>query len=120
MEAGLRLNVGTGLPYTRQLVKYEKFEQRLIDLRLDDAGARAVLPGPRNGARLPAYHRLDVSFRKTVTKGWGSLTPYLNVINVYNRDNVLWYQRHYYNGGLSELETHMLPILPTVGVEVSF
>ena len=120
VEAGLRLNVGTGLPYTRQLVKYEKFEQRLIDLRLDDASARAVLLGPRNGARLPAYHRLDISFRKTVRKGWGSLTPYLNVINVYNRDNVLWFQRHYYNGGLSKLETHMLPILPTVGVEVSF
>ena len=120
VEAGLRLNVGTGLPYTRQLVKYKKYEQRLIDLRLDDASARAVLLGPRNGARLPAYHRLDISFRKTVRKGWGSLTPYLNVINVYNRDNVLWYQRHYYNGGLSKLETHMLPILPTVGVEVSF
>ena len=120
VEGGLRLNVGTGLPYTRQLVKYPKYEQRLIDLRVEDASARAVLLGPRNGARLPAYHRLDVSFRKTVQKGWGSLTPYLNVINVYNRDNVLWYQRHYHSGGLSKLEDHMLPILPTIGVEVSF
>ena len=120
VEGGLRLNVGTGLPYTRQLVKYPKYQQRLIDLRVDDASARAVLLGPRNGARLPAYHRLDISFRKTVRKGWGSLTPYLNVINVYNRDNVLWYQRHYRSGSLSKLENHMLPILPTVGVEVSF
>jgi outer membrane receptor protein involved in Fe transport len=120
VEAGLRLNVGTGLPYTRHLARYRKHEQRLIDLRLDDAGANAVLLGPRNGARLPAYHRLDVSFRKTVRKSWGSLTPYLSVINVYNRDNVLWFQRHYRRGGLSTLENHMLPILPTAGVEVSF
>ena len=117
---GLRWTLGTGTPYTRQLARFRKYEQRLTDLRFDDASIRTALPGPRNGARLPAYHRLDISLRKTVHRGWGSLSPYLSVINVYDRDNVLWHQRHYNNGGVWRVENHMLPILPTLGVEVSF
>jgi len=33
---------------------------------------------------------------------------------------VLWRQRHYNRGNLTALDNHMLPILPTLGVEVSF
>ena len=120
VEAGLRWNLGTGLPYTRHLTRYPKYEQRLTDLRFAHGSASAVVLGPRNGARLPAYHRLDISLRKIVRRGWGSLTPYLSVINVYNRDNVLWHQRHYYRNTVNRLEDHMLPILPSIGVEVSF
>ena len=120
VEAGLRWNLGTGTPYTAQLARFRKYTQRLTDLRYDDASVRTALPGPRNGARLPAYHRLDISLRKTLNRGWGSLSPYLSVINLYNRDNVLWHQRHYSYGNLSRTDNHMLPILPTLGVEVSF
>ncbi len=119
LVGGLRWNLGTGTPYTRQLARFRKYEQRLTDLRLDYAGRTSVL-GPRNGARLPAYHRLDVSFRKTLRRGWGSLSPYLGVINVYNRSNVLWHQRHYNGGNLRSIENRMLPILPTIGLDVSF
>ena len=120
VEAGLRWNLGTGTPYTAQLARFRKYEQRLTDLRYDYASVRTALLGPRNGARLPAYHRLDVSFRKTLHRAWGSLSPYLSVINLYNRDNVLWRQRHYNSGNLAGVDNHMLPILPTLGVEVSF
>ena len=37
-----------------------------------------------------------------------------------NRNNVLWRQRHYSSGNLTGVDNHMLPILPTLGVEVSF
>ena len=120
VEAGLRWNLGTGTPYTAQLARFRKYEQRLTDLRFDDAEFRIALLGPRNGARLPAYHRLDVSLRKTLHRGWGTLSPYVSVINVYNRNNVLWRQRHYSSGNLTGVDNHMLPILPTLGVEVSF
>ena len=120
VEAGLRWNLGTGTPYTAQTARLRKYEQRLTDLRFDYASVRTALLGPRNGARLPAYHRLDVSFRKTLHRGWGTLSPYVSVINLYNRDNVLWRQRHYDRGNLTRLDNHMLPILPTLGVEVSF
>ena len=58
--------------------------------------------------------------RKTLQRGWGTLSPYVSVINLYNRNNVLWRQRHYNRGNLTALDNHMLPILPTLGVEVSF
>lgn len=120
LEAGLRWNLGTGTPYTAHLARFRKHEQRLTDLRYDDASVGAALPGPRNGARLPAYHRLDVSLRKTLHPGWGTLSPYVSVINLYNRDNLLWRQRHYNSGDLTDIDNHMLPILPTLGLEVSF
>lgn len=120
VEAGLRWNLGTGTPYTAQLARFRKYEQRLTDLRYDYAGVRTALHGPRNAARLPAYHRLDVSFRKTLHRAWGTLSPYISVINLYNRKNVLWRQRHYNHGNLTGTDNHMLPILPTLGVEVSF
>ena len=120
VEAGLRWNLGTGTPYTAQLARFRKYEQRLTDLRYDYASVRTALLGPRNGARLPAYHRLDVSLRKTLQRGWGTLSPYVSVINLYNRNNVLWRQRHYNRGNLAGTDNHMLPILPTLGVEVSF
>ena len=54
-----------------------------------------MLLGPRNGSRYPPRHRLDLSLRKTITKGWGTMTPYLSVINVYNQKNVLFYFFNY-------------------------
>lgn len=120
VEAGLRWNLGTGAPYTAHLARFGKYEQRLTDLRYDYASVRTAVLGPRNGARLPAYHRLDVSLRKTLYRGWGTLSPYISVINVYNRNNVLWRQRHYSSGNLTGVDNYMLPILPTFGLEVSF
>ena len=57
-----------------------------------------MLLGPRNGSRYPTLnprHRLDLSLRKTITKGWGTMTPCLSVINVYNQKNVLFYFFNY-------------------------
>ena len=76
--------------------------------------------GPRNGARYPARHRLDVSFRKPIEKGWGRLTPYLSVINLYNQKNVLFYFFNYEASPPTRSGVSMIPFLPTLGVEVSF
>ena len=48
------------------------------------------------------------------------MSPYVSVINLYNRNNVLWRQSHYNSGNLTGVDNHMLPILPTLGVDVSF
>ncbi len=120
LEAGLRANFGTGLPYTRPLGTYPVFRRRLVEDLLDREGDVGVLLGPRNAARYPARHRLDVSLRKPMVKGWGELTPYLSVINVYNQKNVLFY---FYDYGLNpptRSGVSMIPFLPTLGVEASF
>lgn len=130
-EVGARFNYGTGLPYTRAIGSFAYYDLILsqgVGLRPgqtpgndDDAEpVRAVLLGPRNAERYPAYHRLDVSVRRSWQLGWGRLTPYAQVINLYNRRNVLFYFYQMDRDPPTRTGLSMLPVLPTLGVEVSF
>ncbi len=120
IEMGVRANFGTGLPYTRALGSYNYHNGRLVEGRLNRGSENAVVLGPRNGERYPARHRLDLSLRKTIEKGWGTMTPYLSVINVYNQKNVLFYFFDYDSSPPTRSGVSMIPILPTIGLEVSF
>ena len=120
VEAGLRWTLGTGLPYTRPLATYDLYRQQMIDLLVEDTYASGMLLGPRNGERYPANHRLDVSFRKVLEKSWGQVTPYLQVFNVYNQKNVLYYNYHFRTNPPLRDGKSMMPFLPTIGVEVTF
>ncbi|MDE2973826.1 MAG: TonB-dependent receptor [Gemmatimonadota bacterium] len=120
VTAGLRANFGTGTPYTPVLGQFDVYRRRLVEGKLYFADASAVAVGPRNGARYPARHRLDVSFRKPVEKDWGRVTPYLSVVNLYNRKNVLFYFFDYDAEPPTRSGVSMIPLLPTLGVEVSF
>jgi hypothetical protein len=75
----------------------------------------------RYNARKPAYHRLDVRFT-AVTNFWNlDWAFYLDVINAYNRSNVIGYD-YYINNDLTlgrETST-MFPIIPTLGFSVKF
>ena len=119
LQGGLRWNLGTGLPYTRP-VPYQVHSPQITDLRLGSGREDVVWLGPKNGERYPARHRLDISLRKVIRKKWGVVTPYLNVINVYNRKNVLIYDYFYSGGRPGRGGTSTIPFLPTFGVEVSF
>jgi len=126
IEGGLRLNVGTGLPYTQPLGSYPYYSPQLSLLgqlqwppRADDSDFGIVL-GPRNEARYPVYHRMDLSFRKTYQKSWGTIRPHLDILNVYNRRNVLFYFYEYEATPPTRSGVSMFPFLPTLGVEISF
>jgi hypothetical protein len=128
-EGGLRWNFGTGIPFTRAIGSYAYYSPRFTSGgRLQWSGAEdgdvardyGVVLEPRNDSRFPLYHRLDVSFRKTFTKGWGTLTPYLNVLNVYNRRNPLFYFFEYDQSPAVRSGVSMFPVLPTFGLEVTF
>lgn len=129
-EGGLRWNFGTGIPYTRAIGSYAYYSPRFIDGGgLEWSGAEGgsgiideygVVLEQRNSSRFPTYHRLDVSFRKTFTKGWGTLTPYVNVLNVYNRRNPLFYFFEYESTPPVRSGVSMFPVLPTFGLEVTF
>jgi hypothetical protein len=124
-QAGLRWNYGSGLPYTRPLGGYTTFDFRLIDdgrVATDGPASdqSGVLLGERNAARYPGYHRLDLSLRKTYPKGWGRLSPYLEVVNVYDRRNVLFYFYEFDRTPPVRSGVSMFPLLPTIGLEVSF
>ena len=123
LRGGVRWNLGTGLPYTRPLASFVYFSPQNVSggrLTMQEDEANAMLLGSRNGNRYPAYHRLDLSMRRTFTLGWGTLTPHLDVLNVYNRRNVLFYFFDYSAETATRSGLSMFPILPTVGVEVTF
>ncbi len=120
VEAGLRANFGTGTPYTRPLGQFDIYRRRPVESVVEYNNGSAVALGPRNGARYPARHRLDLSLRKTIEKDWGRVIPYLSVINLYNRKNVLFYFYDFEPDPPTRSGVSMIPFLPTLGVEVSF
>ena len=128
-RGGLRWNVGTGIPYTRASGSYAYYSARYVaggglDWTGDEdgevTGGYGVVLGDRNAARYPLYHRLDVSFRRTFPKDWGALTPYVNLVNVYNQRNVLFYFYQYEDDPPLRSGISMFPVLPTFGLEISF
>ncbi len=130
-EAGIRWNYGSPLPYTRAVGGYAFVEYHIVtggitpsgnrEVSRDNAGANnAVLLGARNAERYPAYHRLDLSLRKQFQKSWGRVTPYLEVLNAYNRKNVLFYFYEYNHNPPVRSGVSMFPLLPTIGLEISF
>lgn len=72
-------------------------------------------------SRRPKYHRLDVRFN-FFTNFWNlDWVFYLDVINVYNRQNVIGYD-YFINDDLTlgREANNMFPILPTFGFAVKF
>jgi hypothetical protein len=125
-ELGVRWNHGTGLPYTRPVGAYIYYDYSLrTGLRrpgvpsMDDLDIAVVL-GRRNAERYPAYDRLDVGIRRTYRKRWGEITPHLDVLNVLNRRNVLFYFYEYDDTPPTRSGLSMFPLLPTAGLEVRF
>ena len=132
VEGGARFTYGTGLPHTRPRSAFNLYGPRFSSQgRLTWQGEEqstqededlpvGIVLGPRNGERYPAYHRLDVSFRKDFNPSWGRFTPYLDIVNVYNQRNVLFYFYQYEQAPYTRSGISMFPVLPTFGFEVSF
>lgn len=127
-DAGLRWNLGTGIPYTRAVGSFAYYSPRWLGSEAlewtggEDEGqdSYAVLLGERNGARYPLYHRLDFNLRRTSFRSWGTLTPYISLVNAYNQTNPLFYFYEYDSSPPVRTGVSMFPVLPTIGLEVSF
>jgi TonB family protein len=104
-SVGARFRYVTGNPYT-------PYRGGVVDF---DAGAYAPIQSPAlNSARVPAFHSLDLRVDKTWDLGAVRLSAYLDVRNVYNRQNA---EAVTYNYNYSQSSTIAgLPILPIVGV----
>ncbi|MEW6510713.1 MAG: TonB-dependent receptor [Bacteroidota bacterium] len=132
LSLGIRWKYGSNFPYTQPV----GLKPRIIDaptsggvrkvIQVDGAG-NVVFDLDRGGeankysGRLPPYHRLDLRVTADA-EFWGlDWDFYLDVINVYNRTNVLTY-RFYANEDLSlgRTEVGMLPLLPTLGFSARF
>jgi hypothetical protein len=82
--------------------------------------------GRRNGAQLPLYHRLDFRVSRPFQFRWGTLTAYVDVFNVYNRQNattidqILFYVRP--DGKIDSIKTFDggMNIFPSFGIKIEF
>jgi len=91
-----------------------------------DFESHEVFPSTINSMRLPPYMRLDLSFTyEKHYKTW-SLSPYLQIFNVWNRKNI-WFVDYDALAirGTSNLNSiietmGMFPIVPTIGVNFEF
>jgi Carboxypeptidase regulatory-like domain/TonB-dependent Receptor Plug Domain len=128
LEVGARWNYGSGTPFTRPVAQVVGFETDITNggYRLPRATGEDpevplyVVLGDRNRERYPAYHRLDVTLRRPYVRRWGTFTPYLQVLNVYNQKNVLFYFYNYDKSPPTRSGITMFPLLPSIGVEASF
>jgi len=97
----------TGNPYTQKW--YEDGEFRY---------------STRNAQRLPAFHSLDIRVSKQFDWRDYKFQIYLQVLNLYNRQNVHEYSlvKKETNGKTiyERQEENFLPILPTLGLNVKF
>lgn len=119
-DMGVRWGFGTPLPYTpfTGAWRHREYNAR----RHSFAGYNEeVLASPDlNSARFPAYSRLDVSFRWTAGIWGGTLSPYLQFVNVLNRRNVFLYAFDFDDPPPTRTTVTQLPLIPSFGVEFAF
>ncbi len=114
-----RWNMGSGLPFTQTQGYYQgvDFSQLGIggDYTTSNADDVSIVYGDLNGGRLPFYHRLDFNLtRDFEISERSSLEASLGVTNVYNRENVFYFDR------VEHERVNQLPIMPSLGLYWSF
>lgn len=118
-EVSLRWNMGTGFPFTRTLGFYgnQNFLNDLVetDVLGSNPGLGVIFEDSRNQGRLPVYHRLDGSVKKTITfSKYRSLELALSITNIYDRDNIFYIDR------ITNSRINQLPIIPSIGAKFVF
>lgn len=115
-EASVRWNLGSGFPFTQTAGFYENllFTNGINTDYTTQNGNLGVQYGEYNAGRLPYYHRLDLTVKRTFELGQHTLDIVLGVTNVYNRQNIFYIDRVKYE------RVNQLPILPSLGLSWQF
>ena len=120
---GARFGFGTGLPFTDivgQIVR-RSYDPATNTWSVLNAVQRfEAIGGDRNRSRYPVFQRLDLMASRRYTRGKTTITPYLQVVNAYNRRNVFVYTFDYTANPPERQATSQFPFLPSVGVTVEF
>jgi len=113
-DLSARWAFGSGLPFSRA-IGFDGFAL------IDDITAAVRIPGSRRvvyerpfNARLPTYHRLDVSAQRTFPLGKADLTVQGSIINLYDRRNL------FYLDVFTLRRVDQLPLIPSFGIKIEF
>lgn len=118
-----RFGFGTGTPFTAIEGQLVRRTYDPVRGRWDGAGGDRETNaegGDRNAERYPAYHRLDFAILRPIVKPRVTITPYLQLVNAYNRRNVWIYRFDYEDNPPTSEAISQFPILPTIGVTVEW
>lgn len=115
-SASAVFNYATGQAYTKPLGRTAAFSFPTTAI-----SKQQLVVGRVNASRLPPYNRLDIGFsRRGSFFGIGESQWQFQVINVYSRRNV-WFYNYDLDENPVERETvRLLPILPTISYTLNF
>ena len=121
-ELSTRYNFGSGFPFTPTQAYYSQkpftTNNGTVNVAYDyttENGDFQTLYGDLNTNRLPNYHRVDLSLKKTF-----NLTEYQKLEATVGATNVLDYDNIFYFDRESIKRVNQLPIMPTVSLNYSF
>ncbi|MBA4323001.1 MAG: TonB-dependent receptor, partial [Odoribacter sp.] len=116
-EFDVRWNLGSGFPYTPSQGYYEQitFADGINTDYTTTNGTLGIQYGDLNSKRLPYYHRLDLTLKRT----WEfndnvKLEVNVGVTNAYNRENMFYFDRIKFE------RVNQLPIMPSIGINMTF
>lgn len=116
-EASARWNLGSGFPFTQTQGFYEliTFDEGVNTDYTTANGELGIIYAKLNDGRLPYYHRLDLTLKRTFYIGDNStLLATFSITNVYNRENIFYFDRIHYE------RVNQLPFMPSLGLTWSF
>ncbi|PWH86127.1 TonB-dependent receptor [Brumimicrobium oceani] len=118
LELSLRWNFGSGLPFTPTSGYYqgEDFGNGVTtDYTTSNPSELSILLGDINSARLPTYHRFDITVKKKFSfKNKTILELKGGITNIYDRDNIFYVNR------VTNEKIYQLPFLPSIGLSYDF
>ena len=95
-EVSARWNFGTGFPFTQTAGYYESLDLSggIDEDYTQTNGNLGIIYGELNQGRMPTYHRMDVSTKKTwKLSPTSSLDVNIGLTNVYDRNNIFYFDR---------------------------
>ncbi|MDP2424678.1 MAG: hypothetical protein Q8M23_10075, partial [Bacteroidales bacterium] len=116
-EVSGRWNYGSGFPFTQSQGYYERltFNDGIFTDYTSLNGRLEVVYAELNQGRLSDYHRMDISVQNRISFGKHTkLETTASVTNLYNRSNVFYLDR------ITGERINQLPIMPSLGISLSF
>ena len=107
-DLGVRAFYGSGYAYTPS--------------HLSSSQTKVWIPGNKNSEHYPAYQRIDLRVNKSfIFSNNNVLKVYLDVMNLFNRENILSYSYGYDGFSNPDIKSRKLfGLLPTLGISYSF
>lgn len=115
-EFDIRWNFGTGFPFTPTAGFFENvnFSNITTDY-VSQNGQLGILYGGLNSHRLPTYHRLDITLKRTFEfTDTSKMELAFSMTNAYNRNNVFYIDR------VTLKRVDQLPLMPSLSMNWAF